>query len=118
MWDGVLTREHTRMGTLHRSLFTLALAPRPPEIPPGHPLLEGVAVDTEETRCLGLVPARPLEDAQDDLALEALACLLQRQGLRLAGSRAVIGEHEIERKVLQLDDDSLHKGHRPLDDVL
>jgi hypothetical protein len=24
MWDGMLTREHTRMGTLHRSLFTLA----------------------------------------------------------------------------------------------
>src|SRR5262245_36809955 len=70
--------------------------------------LEGVAMEPQEPCRLGLVPAHALEDAEDDLPLELLPGLPEREHGRAAertpriGQAPLVGEKEVEGEVAEL----------------
>src|SRR5437773_1891433 len=91
---------------------------RRPHLPFRELQLEGIPVEAQKPGGLAPVPSNPLKDAENDLPLELLAGLSQRQCLGLTGSAAWVRKHEVDGEILESDHRALDQHHRALDDVL
>ena len=75
-------------------------------------------MNLENSAGLREIPPHTFEDSEHDLALELVSCLVQGQGLRRSNLRGLMGQGNVERKIVELDDRPVGQDHAPLDDVL
>ena len=60
---------------------------------------------------LAPIPANPLEDTANDLSLELLTGLLQRQCLDLPKSTPGVRQHQVDGEVRQSDEGAIDQPH-------
>src|SRR5262245_17381743 len=94
------------------------LGPRRAHSPAGELHAERITMDLENAAGLGEIPAYALENPQHDLALELIGRFVQGQRLGRANLRGLVGQGDVERQIVELDDRPLRQDHAALDHVL
>src|SRR5438876_4494599 len=79
---------------------------------------ERITVDLEDPSGFGEIPPDAFENAQHDLTLELICRLVEGESLGRPDLGGLLGQRDIQREIVELDDRPLGQHHAPLDDVL
>jgi hypothetical protein len=75
-------------------------------------------MDRENAAGLCKIPPHALQHPQDDLSLELVRGLVEREGLGRADLRGLLGQQYVEWQIVQLNDGPVRQHHASLDDIL